>query len=101
MTGRQLKIQKKILEDNKETIQDINELQGEIGIKSTKNILDGNEDDLESISTKSAKINKDAIKITASAIKEGLKDNDKIYCKHCGASIDEDSRFCKKCGKEQ
>ena len=37
---------------------------------------------------------------TARAIKDGFMDK-QIYCKHCGASIDEDSRFCKKCGKEQ
>ncbi len=24
----------------------------------------------------------------------------KIYCKHCGASIDADSNFCSNCGKE-
>jgi len=25
---------------------------------------------------------------------------DKMYCKHCGAQIDSDSKFCKACGKE-
>lgn len=37
----------------------------------------------------------------ARAIKEGLTEDETIYCKHCGASIDSDSTFCKKCGKEQ
>ena len=27
--------------------------------------------------------------------------NDKAYCKDCGAQIDADSKFCKKCGKQQ
>ena len=29
------------------------------------------------------------------------KETNKVYCKHCGASIDADSKFCKICGKEQ
>ena len=25
----------------------------------------------------------------------------KMFCKHCGAQIEEDSKFCKSCGKPQ
>lgn len=35
------------------------------------------------------------------ASNEEAKDNSKMYCKHCGAQIDSDSKFCKVCGKEQ
>lgn len=98
--GHQLKMQKQMLDDNKDVIKDINELGGSIGIKAKKNIIDNNADDIEHIATKSAKLNKDAIKTTAAAIKEGFSDN-KIFCKHCGESIDEDSTFCKICGKKQ
>ena len=42
---------------------------------------------------------------TVKNIKKTLKDDDSeganIYCKHCGKSIDENSKFCKHCGKEQ
>lgn len=29
------------------------------------------------------------------------KSSKKIFCKHCGAQIEEDSKFCKSCGKSQ
>ena len=37
----------------------------------------------------------------AKGIREGLAEEQTVYCKHCGALIDSDSRFCKSCGKEQ
>lgn len=105
--GHQLNMQKQMLEDNKETIKDIAEISGEIGIKSKRNIMDNNEEDLRHMATMGADISKDAIRTTTSAIREGLTgDNSESgtgssYCKHCGAKIDSDSKFCKKCGKEQ
>ena len=48
-----------------------------------------------------AEIEKEGIKIKAGAIKEGFTGGDTMYCKHCGTSIDSDSRFCKNCGKAQ
>lgn len=41
-----------------------------------------------------------AAKEIAKGIKEGMEDNNFIYCKHCGAQIDADSNFCNKCGKQ-
>lgn len=29
------------------------------------------------------------------------KNSNKVFCKHCGAQIEEGSKFCNKCGKEQ
>ena len=95
--GRQLKIQKKILEDNKETIKDIHALGGEVAIDSYNEILDKKGDDMKKAANKSADISKDSIKTVAKSIKEGLKDE--IYCKHCGNAVDADSKFCKHCGK--
>jgi len=69
-------------------------------IKSLKYMIDENEETLKDLSTKSANIGKEGIKIKANAIKEGFVGNE-IYCKYCGKSIDEDSVFCKNCGKEQ
>lgn len=69
-------------------------------IKYTKDIISSNEDDLREISTKTANISKDGIEITARAIKDGLI-KEKNFCKHCGVSIDSDSKFCNNCGKEQ
>ena len=34
-------------------------------------------------------------------IRNGLNEEDKMYCKHCGKLIDRNSKFCKECGKEQ
>ncbi len=95
--GRQLQIHKKVLEDNKETIKDINSLGGEVAVDSINEILDKKGDDMKKAVDKSTDISKDSIKTVARSIKEGLKDE--IYCKHCGDAIDADSKFCKHCGK--
>ena len=68
-------------------------------IKATKYMMDDSKDDIQDVSTNLAKATKDSIEITTRAIKKGFTD-DCIYCKHCGSSIDKDSKFCKKCGKE-
>lgn len=41
-----------------------------------------------------------AAKEIAKGIKEGLKEDNMIFCKHCGETIDSDSTFCKRCGKQ-
>ena len=73
-------------------------------IKTMKEIIDENEEDLKNISSKSAEINSGGIEITSRAIKKGFTDNNdgnKLYCKNCGKQIEEDSKFCRYCGKEQ
>ena len=99
--GHQLKMQKRMLEDNKDVIQDLGKLTGEIGVKTTKGIMDENEDDLRHISSKGADIASDGITKTVRAIKKGMSDAGDVYCKQCGESIDSDSTFCKACGKKQ
>lgn len=99
--GHQLKMQKRVMEDNKEIMTDIGKISGEIGVKTAKGVIDENEDDIRHVVSKSADISKDAITTTTRAIKKGLTEDDSIYCKHCGASIDSDSTFCKACGKKQ
>ena len=70
-----------------------------IAIKTAKYIQQENYDNLKEVATTSAEITKDAVTITAKAIKDGVSDTK--YCKHCGALIDRDSKFCSECGKEQ
>lgn len=41
-----------------------------------------------------------AAKEIAKGVKEELSNDNKIYCKYCGAQIDSDSSFCKNCGKK-
>ena len=74
-----------------------------LSIKTQKYQIEENKQDLTDIANTTAEIHKDAVKTTASAIKDGLtEDTDpQMYCKHCGAQIDANSRFCKVCGKEQ
>jgi len=98
--SRQLKATKYMMDESKDDLTDIATIAGNVSINSRKNILDENEDTLRNMATRSANINKEGIEITARAIKDGLSRNS-IYCKHCGHSIDEDSKFCKFCGKEQ
>lgn len=68
--------------------------------KSTKYIQQETKEDLKDIVDTTADIAGGAITKTTRAIKEGLED-EKMFCKHCGAKIDADSKFCNKCGKEQ
>ena len=49
-------MQKKMLEDNKDVIQDIGKLTGGIGVQTTKGIIDENEEDLKNIATKGANV---------------------------------------------
>lgn len=100
--GHQLRMQKRMLEDNKEVMQDIGKITGEIGVKTAKGIIDENEDDIRHVVGKTADMSKDAITTTTRAIKKGLTEEESdVYCKHCGESIDNDSTFCKACGKKQ
>ena len=99
--GHQLRMQKRMLEDNKDVMTDIGKITGEIGVKTAKGVIDENEDDIRHVVSKSADMSKDAITTTTRAIKKGLTEEESdVYCKHCGALIDEDSKFCKKCGKK-
>lgn len=70
-------------------------------VQATKYMMENQKENLKDISDDLADATKDGVKTTARAIKEGLTEDDTIYCKHCGATIDSDSTFCKKCGKEQ
>lgn len=84
----------------KESKNSLSDLAG-TALDIKKNILNENEDALKEMYTKEAEIAKEGLKIKTSAIKEGLSGTKNVYCKHCGALIDSDSRFCKSCGKKQ
>lgn len=100
LMSRQIKATKHMMDYSKEDLKDILSTSADIGINAEKEILDNNEETMMENATRKANINKKGIEITANAIKEGLNGS-KIYCKHCGKLIDEDSKFCKSCGKEQ
>ena len=74
-----------------------------LSVKSQKYHIEENKQDLTDIANATADITKGAVKTTASAVKEGFTEptEPQMYCKHCGAQIDANSRFCKVCGKEQ
>lgn len=100
LMSRQIKANKHMMDYSKEDLKDILSTSADIGINAEKEILDNNEETMEDNVTRKANINKKGIEITTNAIKEGLT-RSKIYCKHCGKLIDDDSKFCKSCGKEQ
>ena len=71
-------------------------------IKGVKYAVDKSEKDIHDISSKTANATADGIKTTTRAIRDGLlKDDETIYCKHCGKQIPADSKFCQSCGKAQ
>ena len=67
--------------------------------KSIKYIQGENKEDLTDIANNTADITSGAVTKTARAVKEGLTET--VFCKHCGAKIDNDSKFCSFCGKKQ
>ena len=71
-----------------------------ISINTNKYILNQNKDELSSLASESADITAEAVEKTAAAASRGMSAG-KIYCKHCGDKIDEDSKFCKSCGGKQ
>lgn len=103
MMSKQVEAMKHMTNMSKDDMQDVLTNLSEISINAKKNILDQNEDTLKDIANKEANISKDAIKTTVSAVKEGWTqgEDSTMFCKHCGASIDANSKFCKECGKEQ
>lgn len=69
-------------------------------LKSTKYMLDQNEELLKELNTKSANVSKEGIEIKARAMKNGFGPATN-YCSSCGERIDTNSKFCKYCGEEQ
>ena len=70
-----------------------------IKIEKNRYIQEETKEDLTAMANNTADITGGAIKRTARAVKEGLKNTK--YCKHCGEEIDADSVFCNKCGNKQ
>lgn len=101
MMSKQIEAMKHMTNYSRDDIEDVITTLGNVSANAQNNIINQNEDILKNIATKQANINKDAIKTTVGAIKEGFSDNNTVFCKHCGSVIDADSRFCKVCGKEQ
>ena len=98
MLGRQLKITKRVLDDNKETIKDIHNLQADIAIESADKILDKHEDTIRKNVTKMADISSDSVETTARAIKKGISQTKQ--CPECLKFNDEKAKFCQECGKK-
>lgn len=102
MMSKNIKAMKHMTDISRDDLEDIYTQFGEMGVNVKGNIINNNEETLRNIANKEANINKEAVKTTFGAIKEGLSgNNENMFCKHCGAMIDSDSKFCKSCGKEQ
>lgn len=71
-----------------------------LSIKISKHIQEENKEDIKDIVDTTVDIAGSAMSKVTKSINNGLEE-DKMYCKHCGAFIDADSIFCKHCGKEQ
>ncbi len=72
-------------------------------IKLNKHIINENKDDLQEISTSSSEIMSQGIKNISKSAADGYNeamDSEKIFCKYCGEKIDKDSKFCSHCGKK-
>lgn len=100
MLNRQIRSLRGGVGMSKEDLESMMSVLGEVSINSRKKILNEHKDELKEMRDIEAEINKDAIKETSKAIKEGFTSSSSLYCKYCGKDIDEDSVFCKSCGKK-
>jgi len=96
MMGRQLKATKMILDDNKETIKDIANLQADIAVESTDNILNKHDKTIEKNMTKMANMSAESIETTARSIKKGISKTKQ--CPECLKFNEENAKFCQECG---
>ena len=67
--------------------------------RTARYIQEQNKADLTAIANNTAEIVSDAVATTAEAVRGDTRKT--MFCKHCGARIDSDSKFCSSCGKEQ
>lgn len=70
---------------------------GDVVTQVQHDLVSDNKDIMTETANNQADINREAIRKTAQAIKEGFE-SEKVYCRHCGSVIDADSKFCKNCG---
>ncbi len=71
-------------------------------IKLNKHIVEENKEDLQDLSTAQSEILSEGVKNLSKAATEGVQDaKDKKFCMYCGKQINNDSKFCSYCGKEQ
>lgn len=102
MMSNNIKAMKHMTDISKDDMKEMMTNLGEVSVNAKSNIINNNEEILRNMANKEANINKEAIRTTFGAIREGLSgNNENMFCKHCGTLIDSDSRFCKSCGKEQ
>jgi membrane protease subunit (stomatin/prohibitin family) len=89
----------KAINENKDEFGNVISTTTGMVMGATADALRTHKDDLKDMADVGAYASHDAIKSTARAMKEGFKDT--MFCKHCGAEIDRDSKFCSECGGAQ
>ena len=67
-------------------------------IKTANYIQEKNKEELQEMMSRAARINSEAVTISAQAVAKGLSET--MYCKYCGEKIDSNSQFCKYCGQK-
>ncbi len=75
-----------------------------INVKTRKYVMDQNKEDLQDISSMGGDIASPGVSKVAGAVKDvfdGSDDPNSKYCKFCGKKIDNDAIYCDKCGKKQ
>lgn len=105
MMARQFKAMKHMVDYSANDIADMAKTAGDLSVGVKKRFQDEHHDDLMDMAEFDGELTAKKIKATAEVVKDVLgstgSNKPQIYCKHCGASIDADSRFCKSCGQEQ
>ena len=72
-----------------------------MSVKTARYIQTENKEDLTAVATGTAEIVSEAAATVAGEVASRVVEAtraEKKFCKHCGASIDRDSKFCSECG---
>ena len=100
MNRLDIKAAKYTVEENKDDIADIISTTANTAIGAKNRVIDESGDSIKRAARFETEIQKERVETIAKAVKDGLSNEETIFCKYCGAVIDADSVFCKKCGKE-
>ena len=101
MNRLNIKAAKYTVEDSKDDITDIISTAANTAIDAKSRVIEEKGGDLKRMARFETDIQKERVEMLSRALKDGLNDQNTVFCKYCGAEIDADSVFCKKCGREQ
>ena len=97
ISSASIKLNKHIIEENKDDLTSISETASDIGIKGSSQALKNNKKSIY----EAVDANSDSIRKIAEAFDSKEEPKEYKYCSDCGKKITKEAKFCSFCGKKQ